>query len=471
MRLPSSIFDCLLWLLAGWVGGLVPATGEDPAPRAVAVELEDAVGAAAVVTPPPDPTTPGVVTSSSGQYRISGADAPLRASVAMLAEQAKSEVLALSGGKDAWRVPVHIRLHDTPGNPLLKLLLLERQPMLQLDVHLARGLEHEQLKWEVTAAWLYEQAMQQPEAVAADLPLYVPVWLVEGLREAACWRAGVSDRRLYEALFQHGGWFRMEDLLTADIAARDQFDGASRAAFRASCGALVMALMDQPEGKAGLRGFLAEIAAYQGELTALLRKHFPGLSLSETSLAKWWALQMAAKGGNSLLTDVLTIAQTEAALGQALRLHVRDAEGIARNLPLADWERLKPLSQAERTEAVRPAQDALVRLSYRCFPSYRSLLRDYQTLLAGLVRKPGAETAQQLESLAKIRQTMSERALRGRDYLDWFEITRARELSGEFEDYLKLKQRLKTLPKHKSDPVSDYLDRMDRLFDRPSANR
>lgn len=453
------------------------STAAESPPRAIAVDPATGMPGPEVVVPPSDPATPGWVVSSSGQFRVSGNDSQLQGTVAMLAEQAKSDLLAITTEKDAWSVPVLVRLHGRPGDPqplrssAMKLLILEGKPYLQVDLHLARGLEHERLKWEVTSALMYERALSNPQVLTSEVPLRVPVWLVEGLRETAAWRAGQSDRRLYETLFQHGGWFRMEDLLGADADAREQFDGASRAAFRASCGALVMALIEQPEGLTGLKAFLAEVASHQGELPALLRKHFPGLSLSETSLAKWWALQMAAKGGNNLLTEILSVAQTEAALTQALQLHLRDAEGISRNVPLTSWEQLVPLSQAERAEAVRPAQDALIRLSYRCFPSYRSLLRDYQAMLAAWVRKPSAEAAKQIEPLARIRQTMTERATRGRDYLDWFEITRAREISGEFEDYLKLKDRLKSPPKQKSDPVSDYLDRMDRIFHRPEPGR
>ena len=35
------------------------------------------------------------------------------------------------------------------------------------------------------------------------------------------------------------------------------------------------------------------------------------------------------------------------------------------------------------------------------------------------------------------------RSADGRDYLDWFEITRARAASGEFADYLRLKEDLR----------------------------
>ena len=61
---------------------------------------------------------------------------------------------------------------------------------------------------------------------------------------------------------------------------------------------------------------------------------------------------------------------------------------------------------------------------------------------------------------------MNAKAKRARDYLDWFEITRARETSGAFDDYMRLKDRLKTNPHRRTDDLSKYLDRMDAIFSR-----
>jgi hypothetical protein len=201
-------------------------------------------------------------------------------------------------------------------------------------------------------------------------------------------------------------------------------------------------------------------------MPTLLRRHFPELNLSETSLAKWWALQLAAKGGINPLTDILTIPQTETALAEALRLHFRTPEGIIQQKELAAWPELAALELQERVAAVRPAEDALVRLSFRCFPSYRPLLAEYQLVLADIARNRTDDLADRLVALDETRVTMNARAARARDYLDWFEITRAREISGAFDDYQRLKDRLKANPHQRRDDLSAYLDRMDRLFHR-----
>ena len=85
-------------------------------------------------------------------------------------------------------------------------------------------------------------------------------------------------------------------------------------------------------------------------------------------------------------------------------------------------------------------------------------------MLDAISKNQTDNVAARLASLAETRKTMIERVDRGRDYLDWFEITRARQTSGAFDDYLQLKDRLKDRPHRRNDPISDYLDLMYRVF-------
>jgi hypothetical protein len=437
------------------------AAGGEETPRAVQV-----------VEPPQAPAIAAEIVSRSKQFRISGGDSPARGTVALLAEQTKDELLRLSGEKDEWKVPVSIRLHGKPGDPLpprtvsMRLLEVEGVRELRLDVHLSRGIEQEQerLKRAVTAVLLYERALKAEPGAGSGESMFVPPWLTEGLREATAWRLDESDRRLYEALFKRGGMFKLDELFVLGEQAFEDMDGVTRAAFRVSSGALVMALLEQPQGKEGFRSFLAEVAAYQGEMPGLLRKHFPELNLSETSLSKWRDLQLASKGGVNPLTDILTIQQTDTALAEALRLDFRGPDGIIQQKELAAWPEVAALKEPERISVVRQAQDALVRLSFRCFPSYRPLLAEYQLVLYSIAKNKTGDLAERLAGLEGTRATMIARAARARDYLDWFEITRARETSGAFDDYQRLKERLKANPHQRKDSLSAYLDRMDRIF-------
>lgn len=350
----------------------------------------------------------GTVFSRSEQFRISGGDAATRGTAANLAEDAKDELLRLTEEKDGWKVPIRISLRGQQGDPVplretvMRLTFDENGYKLELLVHLSRGLRNEPFKRAVTEALVYARSLQDRPKTESDAPLAVPPWVVEGLREATAWRLKQTERKLYEALFRNGGLFKLNDLFALTEAEYVSIDAASRAAFRISAGALMMALIEQPDGKTGIRDFLAELAGFQGEMPSLLRKHFPDLNLSETSLSKWWALQLANKGA-APLTESLGVIPTERLLEEALRLRHKDEEGALKEIPIADWESIAALPEADRIEAVRLAQDDLLRLSYRSFPSYRVLLLEYQSLLADFAKGKTKGMAASLQALTETR--------------------------------------------------------------------
>lgn len=464
------------------------ALTEDESPRAIQVvelpsEMPEAESPRAfeVVEPPPGLKI-GLqdrVLSRTGEFRITGGEAHDRGVVAALVEEAKDELIRLTEETDDWadwKIPIEVTLRGAPGDPepprteAIRIRVNEVGYSVLLDFHLSRGIEPERVKFAATSALIYARSLRDRSTKDADTPFLVPPWLVAGLREATAWRLSQSDRRLYEALFRSGGLFRIDELFSLNDAQFRDLDAAMRAAFTVSSGALVMALLQQPQGKDGFRKFLGEVAPFEGEVPALLRKHFPELNLSETSLAKWWALQLANIGGQNLATDVLTVAETETLLQDALRLNFRTPDGITQQKGIDAWPEISTLPAPERIKSVQLAQDALVRLSYRCFPSYRPFLAEYQVILSAIAKNQTNTVAAQLADLATQRTTMVAKAVLARDYLDWFEITRARETSGAFDDYMRLKDRLKSNPHRRTDAMSKYLDRMDAIFTREGAN-
>ena len=164
------------------------------------------------------------------------------------------------------------------------------------------------------------------------------------------------------------------------------------------------------------------------------------------------------------LSEVMSVLNTDSRLTAALQLRFRDGEEQLKEIPVSEWEALEEIEPALKAHSVGMAQQELIVLSYRCFPSYRPLLREYQKLLKDMALGETDGLSQSLQELASQRQTMVSKAQRARDFLDWFEITRARETSGVFEDYLKLKAQLEARPNLRRDAVSEYLDRMDSLF-------
>jgi hypothetical protein len=337
--------------------------------------------------------------------------------------------------------------------------------LLGIHIHLARGIDNEQLERAALTVLLYERALRQADPQTFDEELVIRPWLVEGLLEAKKWRANRADRRIYEGVFKQGGGFTLDELFEVSDKHLAQLDGASKLTFRALSGALVMALLEQPHGRGAFRAFCGEAARFSGEMPVLLRKHFPELNLSEKSLAKWWALTLA-KLVEPKLSEVLPIQDTERALNDALQFHTRDAEGNAINLGIEAWQKVTELKEGERAEAIKPAEEGIVRLSYRCFPSYRPILGEYQEILRDLTTGEGKDIGARIAELADQRQLRLERALRARDFMDFMEISQARELSGQFDDYMRLKKELELRPRAKrEDRVTDTLDTMQKSYE------
>ena len=182
--------------------------------------------------------------------------------------------------------------------------------------------------------------------------------------------------------------------------------------------------------------------------------------------ALFFAFFTGARADDAAGEEFIRVVETEKALNEALVLNFRREDGISQEAPIGRWEEVAKLKPEERVDAVKIAEESLVRLSYRCFPSYRPLLAEYQVVLASIARGKTEEVAKRLAELEENREVMLAKAKRGEDFLDWFEITRARETSGIFDDYLRLKDRLKANPRRRNDGISRYLDRVEEIFHR-----
>ena len=92
---------------------------------------------------------------------------------------------------------------------------------------------------------------------------------------------------------------------------------------------------------------------------------------------------------------------------------------------------------------------------------------EYQAVLRAIVQpRKKFNVASKLAELEETRLLMSQRGKRAVDYLDWFEITRARQTSGVFDDYIKLKQRLDQGLMQQEDHLSRYLNRAEKIYHR-----
>ncbi len=410
------------------------------------------------------------VISESGQFRVAGGERALRGSVALQADSVRMWFHRLIETEPLSKpMPVEIILHGQAGDPpkarplAYELRFTPDTFMLRIHVDLAQGMDHDRLESAILSGLLFDRALADTKPGPLDGPLRAPAWMVIGLKEAREWAEGRGDRRLYEGVFQQSVRFAIDELLAMENDRHERLDGLSKSIFRVQSGAMVMALLSQPDGKAAFARFCDDAAAYEGEFPILLRQHFPDLNLSEKSLVKWWSLTLA-KLSEAPLTEAMGIEETEKRLEEELVLQFTDGEGLRRRIPIAQWKELPEMGEAARLEVVRPLQDALGHLSYRCFPSYRPLLMDYQKWLVSWASGE-EEPEPALFEMEEAREIMAQRALRARDYLDFVEIDQARELSGNFEDFMKLKQELaERVRPPRGDRVSKYLDTIQAVY-------
>jgi hypothetical protein len=290
----------------------------------------------------------------------------------------------------------------------------------------------------------------------------VPDWLVEGLLESFRWKRKEGDRGLYAALFKRKALFTVERLLTEDGS--EGLGAGERAAFRASCGALVMALLEQEGGKEGMAGFLGEVATFEGQQTALLMKHFPGMNLGQNSLEKWWALQLA-RMAEAPVTEMMTIAETEEALDEALVVRFQDGRGGTIELRPTQFRDVVALEPGRRLAAVRPVTDSLTLMSFRAFPGHGPVIAGYLQIFSDLLADRDENLDARLGELEESREYLRRIGTRVRDILEWYHITTAVEVSGAFDSYLKVKENLSRKATERDGPISRYLDGIEKIYE------
>ena len=335
---------------------------------------------------------------------------------------------------------------------------------LQIYLRLGRGNSFEQKKFErvILQMLVMERSLRLlPEGESAER-VEVRPWLLDGLAEAIQWKNGKGDRRMYSSLMESGGWIEVEDLV--DRAAIAGLDVLSRELFRASSGALVMALLAQNQGAKSLAEFLGKVAVFEGEQMILLRTHFPQANLGSKGLERWWMLQVAALSEKKL-SEAMTIPETDERLSGILELHLQNENDEAFWVNLESWRQVAGLESKEgRIESIRPANDLLAHLSFRCFPTFRPVIAGYLKILSDMADGKTDEVQEMIENLKEFRTAEVERHRKLVDLMDWYHLSSVQKESGEFEDYLKMQRNLRKGNEFGKDPLHQYLDKVQKVF-------
>jgi hypothetical protein len=400
--------------------------------------------------------------SASRQFIVYGTDVRIRGALCDLAEQTKRDLLRVTDQRDEWATPIVINaqypLANLPETPRTALNFSQTGfgLKLQLDLTIASDVSRPEVRRELLRAVILEMMYRARPNVAAGTDYVLPPdWLLEGI---------AGQQSDFEP--------SVTDLLAAPVAARkilpladflnqrpELLDAPGRALYRAYSFALVRLLIHSPDGPHRFAKFMTDLPAASNDPLANIQKHFPELSGNDGNDEKAWTTQIARLSMPPLF-QLLGAAETERLLDEALRLKI-GAPGSEKTYPLSEF------AKWEKSSNAKSVLDGLTRelnaLATRANPIYRPIVSEYaaiSTLLSGGKRNG---IAPRLERLSSSRKRLA-RQMRGiDDYMNWFEATKGRKLSGAFTDYMKAAE-ASAKPEPRRDPISVYLDVLEAQF-------
>ncbi len=407
------------------------------------------------------------VVSQSRLFSVSGGDALRMGAIASRADETYRQVCNLLGLDEVWKHAISIRLIGNPGDPAVsnpirtRISILGGEPNFQIRIYPGGGIDLNRLTNAIIAMVLYERSLRGMNPNAIPETLTMPDWLVTGVQQAILWKRGRADKSLYRNLFNRAEMLSPEEV----IGTREphKLDAASRQVYEVSCGVLMMCLVNQPDGPASLRDLLADAATAEGSPQEIIGRYFHELSLDEGLLNKWWALELASLSAQRA-TEALSPLETERQLAEALTVMVYDEESLLpRPMNLEDTYALVRLPGWQKLVGGNVEQ--LMMLSQRCFPGYRLIITEYCRAVAELMRGATPDEVQNiLGPLAELRRAWVRASIRGRDYLDWYEITHTGQgHGGSFDAYLDAMSLLRRRQQSRPTPISRYLDDIEAL--------
>lgn len=423
----------------------------------------------------PQPERTGESASHGKMILVKGRDNHMRMAISSIAGTLATELSAILGEKPAslGRRKILVMMYEE-GNASKTLKVRpvvrpigDNDLAIGLDVDTRGKVDRSALAHGLLDVMLYERGLRDVEGLDQDAQVSVPIWLSYGLLEAISWKKDSSQRAVYENLMKQPDVFSCQKMLQTRGRDFRKFDSVTAQFFRASSCAMVMAMLNQDNGEEAMRNYLAEVVMFEGEPEELMRKHFPSMNVGTKAILKIWNLQVAQMAMPNVL-ETMTISESDQRLSEVLKLTIYDTDedNRGRRVPLASYPLLQEASRGDRVRATQAVRQDLTQLSYRCFPLYRPLLVEYTQLLNELVKGENKLVAEHLANLQDERLKMLAADARARDYLDWYQITRAYEVKGDFSGYMKLKERLAMEREEAKDEVIDpYLDAIQKLME------
>ncbi len=329
--------------LPGQLQGNVPAKpAAPPAPPAKPVEQQPAGNAASKmqvleavtqtganevprVAAPSDKLPITSSTSTTGQFIVHGKVFQTRSAMSSRCEEISQELRKVLHDKEPWVLPVVVLLNTSEEaakskGPLISTAITELTHggfHLQVTVNDRPGLKADNLRENVVRALLAERILRNHQKISTpEGRLVLPDWIMTGVLHAMDYRASARPSALFSTIFRSGKIYGIEEIIEASPV---EMDGLSRTIYETSCCALVLALVDQPDGPQRFNKFLNALASDPRSERELLSAAFPNFAASASSLNKWWSLQLAtlSKPG---IAEPFTAAESLKAIEDAITI-------------------------------------------------------------------------------------------------------------------------------------------------------
>ena len=248
-------------------------------------------------------TLPERSVSPSHQFIIYGADVVLRGVVSDLAEQTKTNLLALLRQRDGWKIPVVINLQPQqahlPDIPSAELRFSQTGfgPKLQLDLTVSQDLDASLMERELLRAILLEMIYRkQPNIAPGTVLVQPPDWLLDGVLALT---PGRDRGSLVEALSTADKTLPLEEFLGKRP---ELLDSAGRLLYRAYSFALVQLLIEGPDGHARMSRYIDNLSNASNDPLADLKAQFPVLASSPEKVWRSAVARLSSGEDYQLLT-------------------------------------------------------------------------------------------------------------------------------------------------------------------------
>src|SRR5262245_44272445 len=398
--------------------------------------------------------------SPSREFVIYGADPKLRGAVSGLAEQTKSNLLALLRQRDGWKTPVIVNLQpqqtNAPEIPPADLRFSQTGfgIKLQLDLTISKNVDVSLVERELLRAILLEMIYRtQPHITAGAVLVEPPCWLIDGVLALA---PGRDRGPLIDAVVNTEKPLPLQKFLSQ----RPGFvDSTGRTLYRAYSFVFVQMLLDEKNGGSQLAKYVDHLSGSSNDPLEDLKAQFP--LLTDDAERTW---QAALNGLKTLQTfRLLTFAESQQRVDELLTLKISES-----NKPVK-MVKLEELTQHKLSTGEKMALDQLKRdlmfVVPQTNPVLRPIGREYQEIVALLARGKRRAVLKRFSRLDLTRQQLAARMGEIDDYMNWFEATQMSTGSGNFTGYLKAVDQSQGPAPRRRDPLSVYVDALEAQFE------